>query len=261
MKNRILGLLLIGLIALVQSCGINSNLLLKTPKDYVYETMDIDSANQSKSEYIIGVDDILTFKFYTNNGQRVLDIVSGEAGGAQGQVLGASNTMKYTIMNDSLVKLPALGQVNLVGKSIQEAELFLQEAYKSIYVDPFVQISVTNNRVLVFPGSGGLAQVVYLTNNNTTLLEVIALAGGITERGRASKIKLIREEEGERKVYLIDLSTIEGLQYTDLIVQNGDYVYVEPVPELGKELLKEIAPIFTIITSTASTVFIILSLQ
>ena len=135
--------------------------------------------------------------------------------------------------------------------------MFLENNYSEFYVDPFVQVSVTNNRVIVFPGSGGDAQVVYLKNNNTTLLEVLALAGGITDRGRAKKIKLIRDVNGVRKVYLIDISTIEGLQFTSLVIQNGDYIYVEPVPELGKEILQEIAPIFSIITSTFSIVYIL----
>src|SRR5690606_25679187 len=102
---------------------------------------------------------------------------------------------------------------------------------------------------------------VYLNNNNTTLMEVIALSGGITERGRAKRIKLIRNVNGERKVYLLDLSTIDGLKYTDLIVQNGDYIYVEPVPELGRELLKEIAPVVSIISSAAIIISVVSKFQ
>jgi len=58
-------------------------------------------------------------------------------------------------------------------------------------------------------------------------------------------------------VYLIDLSTIEGLQFTDLVIQNGDYLYIEPVAELGKELLKEIAPLVSIISSAAVIVSVL----
>ena len=233
----------------MQSCGINSDLMLKTPKGYVFDKLDVDSANAAKNEYIIQVNDIIKFVFYTNKGQKVLDIATSTNGGTQNS--GLSNSMKYTIMSDSLVKLPTIGEHNIVGKSIREAELYIENEFKNLYVDPFVQVSVENKRVIVFPGSGGDSKVVYLKNNNTTLLEVLALAGGISERGRASKIKLMRDRDNDKKVYLIDLSTIEGLQYTDLVVQNGDYIYIEPVPELGKEILKEIAPIVSIISSAA----------
>ena len=50
-------------------------------------------------------------------------------------------------------------------------------------------------------------------------------------------------------MYLIDLATVDGLKYVDLIVQNGDYIYIEPVPELGKEILAQIAPVVSILSS------------
>lgn len=248
------GVAVVGMLVL-NSCGVNSNLMLKTDKDYVFE--DIDSINTTKEEYQLDVNDILQFRFFTNHGQRILDLSTSSDPG-QNQLFNPSNAINYIIQRDSLVNLPSLGKVNLVGKSIREAELYLETAYADLYVDPFVQISVTNRRVIVFPGNGGEAKVLYLANNNTTLLEAIALAGGITERGRASRIKLIRKDDnGVRQVYRIDLSTIDGLQYTDILVQANDYIYVEPVPEIGREILKEVAPIVSLVSSAAIVISVI----
>lgn len=251
MKSKISKFGLIGVLAIILTgCGINSNWMLKTERDY--EFADIDSLNDTKGGYVIDVNDIVQFRFFTNNGIKILDISSASEGGNQTQLFNPNNALSYTIQTDSLVRLPLLGLVNLVGMTIREAELHLQVRYTDYYKDPFIQISVTNKRVVVFPGNGGEAQVLYLTNPNTTLLEVIALAGGIAERGRASKIRLIRKDEnGVRKVYEIDLSTIEGLAYVDLIVQANDYIYIEPVPELGREILKDVTPIVSLITSAA----------
>lgn len=249
----------IALVFLVGSCNVNSDLMLKTPKDYEYEPLDSLRSKLNNEEYIIKVDDIIQFRFQTNNGIRILDIAAGtnEGGGMVGNQMNSVSAIQYVINADSLVKLPYINQVNLVGKTIREAERFLQEAYKNYYVDPFIQITVTNKRVLVFPGNGGDAQVVNLMNNNTTLIEAIALAGGISDRGKARRIKLIREVEGERKVFLIDLSTIDGLSHVDVVVQNGDYIYIEPAPQLGREVFVEIAPIFSILSSTFAIIFAI----
>ena len=249
---------------ILQSCGINSDLMLKTPKGYEFESLDSLSASADDDEYIIKINDIVQFRFQTNNGIRILDIAAGTGEnntGNAGLQANAVSNISYVINADSMVKLPYIKEVNLVGKTIREAESYLQDAYSSYYVDPFVQINVVNKRIFVFPGNGGDAQVVTLLNNNTTLVEAIALAGGIRDRGRASKIKLIRGKEGERKVYLIDLSTIEGLEYVDLIVQNGDYIYVEPTPQLGREILTQIAPIFSIITSTLAVIIAVNNIQ
>ncbi len=240
---------------LLSSCGINSNLMLKTDKDYVFA--EIDSINSTKEEYRLDVNDIIQFRFFTNNGQRILDLSTSSDPG-QNQLFNPNNAISYVIQKDSLINFPALGQINIVGMSIREAEIFLETSYSNLYVNPFVQISVTNRRVIVFPGNGGDAKVLYLANNNTTLLEAIALAGGIADRGRASRIKLIRKDDnGQRQVYRIDLSTIEGLQYTDILVQANDYIYIEPVPEIGRELLQEVAPIVSLISSAAIVISVI----
>ncbi len=247
-------------LVILNSCGVNSNLMLKTEKDY--EFSKIDSLNSSKDDYRIDVNDILQFRFFTNGAQRILDISSSSEPGAQNQLFNPNNSLNYVIQKDSLVNFPALGEINLVGKTIREAEEFLENLYSDLYISPFVQISVTNKRVIVFPGNGGDAQVLFLANNNTTLLEAIALAGGITERGRASRIKLIRKaENGQREVYKIDLSKIEGLQYTDIFVQANDYIYVEPVPEIGREILREVTPIVSLISSAAIVISVISALQ
>jgi polysaccharide export outer membrane protein len=80
-------------------------------------------------------------------------------------------------------------------------------------------------------------------------MEAIAQAGGITERGKSNTIKLMRRENGERKVYKLDLSTVEGLKYVDMVVQANDYIYIEPNADIAKETVKEVAPIVSILSS------------
>jgi polysaccharide export outer membrane protein len=250
-------IVVLGIVGVLQSCGINSNLMLKTDKDYVFA--NLDTLNATKSDYRIDKNDIIQLRFFTNDGIKVLDVATSD-GGNQNQLFNPNNSLNYVIQNDSMVNLPVIGPKNLVGMTIREAELYLGTQYEGNYVDPFVQLSVTNRRVIVFPGNGGEAKVLYLANNNVTLLEAIALAGGITERGRANKVKLIRKnKEGKRDVYKIDLSRIDGVGYADIIVQANDYIYVEPDPEIGKEILKEVAPIVSLISSAAIVVAIILS--
>ena len=46
--------------------------------------------------------------------------------------------MNYMIRQDSLVELPIVGDVNLVGLTAREAELYLEELFSEFYVDPYV---------------------------------------------------------------------------------------------------------------------------
>jgi polysaccharide export outer membrane protein len=108
-----------------------------------------------------------------------------------------------------------------------------------------------NRRVLVFPGTGGTGRTVQLTNENMSLIEALALAGGLTQTGKAYKIKLIRGDLRNPKVMLIDLSTIDGMRQSNMLLQANDIIYVEPVPRYSQEILSQLAPIIGIITSLA----------
>lgn len=234
------------------SCTVNKDILFKTPTDYVYDELPDSVDTESR----IAPNNILTMDFYTGDGHVLVEsgIGSGiltSGGGSSSNSRNRQNQISYLVNQDGTVKLPVLGRVQLSGLSIREAEGKLENLYSKYYNEPFVMLNVSNNRVIVSPGSGGKAQVITLQNANTTLLEALALAGGVADRGVASKIKLIRENKktGERDVYKIDLSTIDGLEEADMIVQPEDIIYVEPLPMIASEVVKEIAPYITLLTT------------
>jgi polysaccharide biosynthesis/export protein len=231
------------LMLMVNSCAINSNIMFKEPKGTI---ANLDSIPlYPKEDYRISVDDKFVFTMNTNDGKKVVESMSGVGDmmriGVQQQ--------EYLVRSTGMAELPVVGEVKVVGLTIAALEDTLERVFSSEYQDPFVQVKVTNQRVIVFPGNGSDAKVVPLMNNNTTLMEAIAQAGGITERGKARSVKLMRREGDERKVYRIDLSTIDGLKYADMIVQGNDYIYIEPNPELAKGVVREVAPILSIFSS------------
>lgn len=244
--------LLLLMVLFLGSCAINSNLMFKEPKG---ETTQNDSIPlYPKEDYKISVDDKLSFTLSTNDGKRIIEVLSGlgETMRIQGQV------QEYTVRSTGKAELPVIGQVMVEGLTIAQCEDTLESRFSKEYQNPFVQVKITNQRVIVFPGNGSDAKVIPLMNNNTTLMEAIAQAGGITERGKARSIKVMRRENGKRVVYKIDLSTIEGLKYADMIVQGNDYIYVEPNPELTKGIVQQAAPVLSIFSS-ALVIFTVFS--
>ena len=153
---------------------------------------------------------------------------------------------------DGTVNLPLLGIVNIEGKSIIEVEDVLVALLSKNYLNPFVKITLINQRVIIFPGKGD-AKVVYLVNTNTSLLEAIAMAGGINESGRSNSIKLMRKTSQGREIYKIDLSTISGLKEAEMIVQSNDYIYVDFKPRIASAFLNEITPWLSVLTTALLT--------
>lgn len=199
-----------------------------------------------REDYKISIDDKLSFTLSTRNGAQIIERISGVSTGTTQQ---NKRVIEYLVRKDSTARFPVIGKLNVVGLSIAECERLLEEEYSSEYKDPFVQLKITNQRVIVFPGNGSDAKVIPLLNENTTIMEAIAQAGGITDRGKANTIKLMRNEGEGRVVYRLDLSKMEGLKYVDMIVQANDYIYIEPTKEIAKEVAKDIVPVVSLLSS------------
>ena len=120
-----------------------------------------------------------------------------------------------------------------------------------------MQAEITNKRVTVFPGGSGKAQILPLVNNNMKLLEALGAVGGLTELAKARRIKLIRGDLKDPKVYLFDLSTIEGIKQTDFVLQANDIIYIEPRTEIVQKVIRDIAPIVSLLASTITLFFVI----
>lgn len=253
--KRILPLLL--LCVAISSCNINPSVMFKTPRDFEYNT----EQTIGNVEYRITPNDIIGFSVYTNDGFKLIDMTTSAVSINQPLASNANDNMtRFLVEPDGMVKLPIIGKVKISGMTIREAEKSLESLYATFYNKPFVMISVLNRRVLVFTGEGGLGKVVLLQNENVTLIEALALAGGVNDRGKSKNIKLIRGDMRNPKVMLINLATIEGAKKSNLMLQANDIIYVEPAPQTSNEIFQQIAPVIGIITSIALVITIIQAL-
>ena len=238
------------ILSFIFSCRIiNPSLMFKTGDKYPYATIK-DTINP---EYKIEPDDRFTFSLYTNEGYKLIDLTNlgGNTNNSSSSAASStnSNVIEYSVDKDGNARLPQLDKVNVKDKTVPEAEKLLEDKYSVYYRAPFVKIKIINKRVLVFPGEGGAGSVVNLTNDNTTLIEALALAGGIRFTGKAYNIKLIRGNLSNPQIYHIDLSTVDGMKSGDIIMQANDIIYVEPVRNTSQGVLAQITPVVAIITT------------
>lgn len=248
MLKKVLGIAIIAIF--FASCApLNPSIMFKTPKGFKYDKPS-DSVGL---EYRIAPNDVISFRLFTNNGFKLIDISNEN----QVQFQNLNNGLSYLVEFDGFVNLPIIGRVKVSELTLREAEFFLEEKYSEIYIDPFILLGISNRRVTIFPGNGGNGRVITLTNNNVTLLEALAQAGGIRETGRANRVKLIRGDLSNPEVYLIDLSTIQGVSDANVILQANDIIYVEPLGVTRRQLISEIAPILSLITSALTLYFVI----
>jgi len=249
MKNHKLYFLLFTIICTVSSCTINSNRMLRTPKKYNFDEIE---EKLNIIEYKIDVNDQITFQLFTNNGFMLIDMFSQNGNNQQNQRLFSNGPqgLFYNVRQDSLVEFPIIGDVNLVGKTVREAEVFLESIFSEFYVDPFIILRVNSKRIFLFRGNtGGEASVVPLTYNNMTLFEVLASSGGIDKNNSSKKIKIIRKTKKGIKIFKADLSTIEGIKQGNMIMQSHDIVYITPNINILTEIMDDLSPILSFIST------------
>lgn len=238
------------------------SLMLKTPKDYKFAELH-DST--SSTNYRISRNDFLNMRLFSQDGQHIIDLTntsengtSSAGGSGGGGSSSAVNTgVDYLVQADGTVKLPVIGNMQVMGLNIRQATEMLEQKYSQFFIKPYILMSVDNRRVIVFPGDPGTARVIPLINNNTTVIEALALAGGLTEAGKAKEIKLIRGDPANPEVYLFDLSKIEGIKEGNTILQANDIIYVTPQRRPSLALLERITPFLTAITTILLTYAVI----
>lgn len=247
MEKRLFLFLLLGVLLAASGCKIlNPSIMLRTDRDYQYA----EPPDSISPEYVIAPNDILQFRLYSNNGFKVIDLTTASEQNAA--LTQQRLNITYLVEFDGRVNMPVIGRVMLAGKTLREAEYYLENQYASAYREPFVMLKVLNRRVIIFTGIEGEAKVVNLENENTTVMEALARAGGIAQMGKAHKIKLIRQtkDAGKPEVFLIDLSEMEGIAMGEMLLQSNDIIYVEPRFRLLREVLEEITPIVSLASST-----------
>ena len=251
--KKIQGLLFIATIAVLFSCNYKSARMLETPKGYEFDEPPLNDS----SEFIISIGDIISFNLYTNDGTQLIDLTAISMDNTQRTV---SQTVQYLVEFDGFAKLPIIGRTELANLTIRNTEKLLEEIYAKYYIKPFVSVRVTNRRVTIFPGTGkGI--VITLQNENTTLLEALAKAGGLSKLAKANNIKLVRGDLKNPQIYQFDLSTIDGINKTDFVLQANDIIYVESRTDNFRETMRDVLPALSLLTSAITLIVLINNLK
>lgn len=221
--------------------------MFKVPEGYQLE----QEVQKAEKNYMIQVNDVLQVDVYTNDGERIIDPDLKLLENMPSQSQNYKPQVTYLVDLKGIVKLPMVGEVKLDGLTIRDAESVLQDAYEKFYSKPYVVIQYLNKRVVVLGAPGG--QVVPLTNENVELVEVLALAKGINNDAKAHNIRVLRHE----KVFLIDMSTIDGYLKGNMIMEPGDIVYVEPVRKPVSEAVRDYGPLVSLVISLVTLIIVL----
>lgn len=220
--------------------------MFQTKKDY-----PIAEFESSRIEYIIQPYDKISIKLLSNDGTDFFG--TGTGNNTSGNSNTTNNGYTFPVEYDGKVKLPVIGRVEISGKTIRQAEELLETLYSDYFQQPFVLVSVTNRKITLFMNGGTKANTITMTTDHMTLVEAIAMCGGLTQSSKAYRIKLIRGDiTNKPQVYYWNVRSLEALNNSNVLLEANDIIYIESKPQYVTRVLSEISPYLTLVTTFAS---------
>lgn len=130
---------------------------------------------------------------------------------------------------DGRISVPLVGEVRVSGLTPSEVRSLLTESYGQFVTAPSVSVLVTqiNSRKVFILGQvqeSGAFDIV----QPTKLMQALAMAGGFTEFAKTGKIVLLREVNGVKRRWRINLDAIASGKRPDdnVLLQPGDTIIV-----------------------------------
>ena len=147
--------------------------------------------------------------------------ITGNAGGQR--LLG------YVVDNDGNIDFPVLGLLHVAGLTRWElSELIKKELLDKQYLtDAVVTVEFMNFKVSVI-GEVASPGTYAIQGDKVTILQAISMARDLTIYGERQNVSVIRERDGERTIYEIDLRDVDLFKSPAYYLQQNDIVYVQP---------------------------------
>jgi polysaccharide export outer membrane protein len=161
---------------------------------------------------------LAAFQFYVNQSEN-------QAGNQMmAQVLA---NMTFLIDNQGNINFPVLGFVKLAGLTRLEAIQKLQGMIEEYVAGAVVNIQVKNFKVTVL-GQVARPGTYTMPSDRVTILEALGMAGDLQLTGMRNNILLVRELDGKRQEFRLDLTSKDIFTSEAYYLRQNDVIYVEP---------------------------------
>ena len=158
-----------------------------------------------------------------------LPVISYQAGSEVVAGAGQQRLLGYVVDNDGYIDFPVLGKLYVAGLTRwQLAEMIKDKLIKDgLLSDAVVTVEFMNFKVSVM-GEVTSPGTYTIQGDKVTVLQALSLARDLTIFGKRDRVSVIREKDGERVIYEINLTDVDMFKSPAYYLQQNDIVYVEP---------------------------------
>ncbi|MBU6158089.1 MAG: polysaccharide biosynthesis/export family protein [Bacteroidetes bacterium] len=240
----------------------------KTRENLVYfqtaGSADSSSLNKNYTPFI-KTDDFLSVTVTCDDVESAAPFnlpLSGNSTFNNGYLIGNPAAFGYLVDEKGEIKLPILGLIKVAGLSRMQAVALIEKRLNDYLKNPVVQIQIQNYKITVL-GEVKNPGTFKIPNERITILEAIGLAGDLKPTGVRKNILVVRDVNGIKKEYRIDLTSKDIFNSSVYYLTQNDVVYVEPNPTARYEstLVGKTASIIISVTSLIITTITLITRQ
>ena len=174
---------------------------------------------------------------------------------AQSQTSASGPT--YVVDSQGNIEFPVIGKINTENKTTEELRDILKKEISKYVVNPQVSVRNTNYKITVL-GEVNRPGTYNIPDAQTTLLEVLGLAGDLSIYGNREDILVLRNIDGTMTKERIDLTKADFINSPYFYLKQNDVIVVSPNDT--KQKSSRLDPNAGIYISVASIVVTILAL-
>jgi polysaccharide biosynthesis/export protein len=134
----------------------------------------------------------------------------------------------YIVTKEGSLRFPLVGKIDVVGLTLEEAGIKLEEALNTYVSDVNVTLTFAESKVTVM-GEVNNQGTFSFTQDKLNIYEALTLGGGISQYGDRKKVVLIRQNGDDIKYYNLDLSNSEIGKKDYYFIESNDVIVVEPL--------------------------------
>jgi len=160
-------------------------------------------------------------------------------------------TVGYIIDDRGEINFPVLGKIAVSGKTKLELEQILLDELEGHIDMPVLNIRLRNFKVTVL-GDVSQPGTFTISSERITLPEALGIAGDLNITAKRKNVLVIRETNGLKEQFRIDLTKNEVFDSPAYYLQQNDVVYVEP--NQAKLNASKFSPVYSVLISVTSLI-------
>jgi polysaccharide export outer membrane protein len=174
-------------------------------------------------------DDILSIQVSSSDSQGVAAFNIATSNGILGSDVAVGNPrfINYIIRQDGTIEFPIIGKIKLADLTIIEAIEYLKKEISAYVNKPIVILEWLNFKYSVLGEVTRPGQFKSLSER-VTIFDAISNAGDLSIFGQRKNIILIRENNGKRSHFTIDLTNKNFIGSEAYYVKQNDVIIVSP---------------------------------